>query len=131
MQIKYKIREFNETDKTVTVDFEDGSWAKIQLTLPFPKDKAALEIIIAQFAAPVEFFDAQNAGAEDISFIKNLVGKNNVTNRRRLSPEMVELPEQPSIIDIEQERLKQEELTRTKIKALIEQVLDERAQNAV
>jgi hypothetical protein len=78
----YTIREFNSNDKTVTVDFDDGSWTKIQLKDPFPTTRKELEDVIKQFAPSQEAMAAR-AAKPDLNFIHSLVGKSHWTFRKK------------------------------------------------
>jgi hypothetical protein len=86
IDLKYTITKFDNQTKTVTVTFEDGSWAEIRLSNPLPKNIDELEAIIRQYAAPVEAIEAQTMPDFDISYIEQLVGNERTTTRFQLNP---------------------------------------------
>lgn len=78
--LKYTITKFDPTAKQLDVQFDDGSWAHIQLRTPLPTNQQELEDIIRQFAASVEVVEAKTADV-DLSFVNNLVNTQQTTQR--------------------------------------------------
>ena len=78
--LNYTIRKFDTDNKIVTVDYDDGSWAQIQLKTPLPADRSQLDAIIKQYAASHETVVAR-IETVDLSFIDQLVGVAQTTTR--------------------------------------------------
>jgi hypothetical protein len=78
--VTFVITSFNEEDKQLDVSFDDGSYAKIQLKSPLPANQEDLEIIVKQFARPLEVVQAYAEDA-DLSFIHGLTEKQITTTR--------------------------------------------------
>lgn len=83
-ELKYVITKFDEATKTIQVSFEDNSWAQIRLTNPLPKNQEELENIIKDYAAPIESIEAIVSPDADLSYIKNIVDKEQITTRKTI-----------------------------------------------
>lgn len=83
-ELKYVITKFDEETKTIQVSFEDNSWAQIRLTNPLPKNQEELENIIKDYAAPVEAIETMISPDADLSYIKNIIDKQQTTTRKSL-----------------------------------------------
>lgn len=93
-ELKYTVSNFDAASTTISVDFDDGTWAQIRLTKPLPKNKEELENLIKQFAAPVEAIQAIADPDADLSYINDLVGVQGTTTRKSLS-----IQESPALDD--------------------------------
>lgn len=96
--LEYTITKFDTGTKVLDVDFNDGSWARIQLSTPLPKNQTELENIIRDFAPSVEVIQAQTEPDADISFIETLVGNKYSTARKKLTT-----TEEQQVVDEETE----------------------------
>jgi hypothetical protein len=85
MDITYTIRSFDDVNKIVTVDFDDGSWASIGLMKPLPKDKLELEEAIKRYAKPKEAIEAKTNPDADLSYISSLIGISQTCERFSIS----------------------------------------------
>jgi hypothetical protein len=85
MDLTYTIREFDNINKVVIVDFEDGGWASIGLINPLPKDKTELEDIIRKFAKPQEAIEAQTNPDSNLEYVSSLVGVSQTCARLSVS----------------------------------------------
>ena len=74
MDLKYTIRHFDDVNKSLVVDYDDGSWADIRLIKPLPKNQIELEEAIKSFAKPVEAVEAIATPDADLSYINAMVG---------------------------------------------------------
>lgn len=92
IDLKYTITKFDNATKTVTVTFDDNSWAEVRLSNPLPKNIEELEAIIKQFAVPAEVIESQLNPDADLSFIDSLVGVEKTTTRYRLNSVAQENP---------------------------------------
>lgn len=87
--LKYKITKFDNQLKIVDVSFDDGTWAQLRLSNPLPKNQQDLEMLIKDYAAPIEAIQAQQSPDADLSYIENLVDKEFETTRKSLfNPEV-------------------------------------------
>lgn len=86
MDLKYTVTRFDNENKIVFVEFEDGAWAEIRLINPLPKTTEELESRIKQFAPPVEAIEARINPDADLSYINDLVGVEQITSRLQLTP---------------------------------------------
>lgn len=123
--LHYTIRAFDAAQQTITVDFADGSWAHISLRSAahqMPANRAELEDIIRQFAAPVE----AARPASSLDFIAPLIGQALSTERRSLEPPAPPAPPPPPPVDP-----MAEQIAEAKMMALIERVLEQRERHAV
>lgn len=73
INFKYKITQFDATNKLLTVEFSDGGWAQIHLVNPMPTTAEQIDDIVRHYVAPVEVIEARNTDV-DLSFISALVG---------------------------------------------------------
>lgn len=71
LKFKYKIREYNENERYIVVDYDDNTWARINFMNSIPTNQAELNKLVSQFTKHVEQFEARKA---DDSFIKGTVG---------------------------------------------------------
>jgi|GEM_PF-3148916 len=83
-QLPYTVTKFDQTRKTVEVEFGDGGRAQVQLTQPFPANQAELEARIRDFAPSVETLQAHDT-AVDLTFIDALVGVQQIGTRRTVT----------------------------------------------
>lgn len=129
MELKYTITKFDEANKSLVVAFEDGSWAELRLATPLPTTMEELDNQIKHFAAPAEHIEAQNSTV-DLSFINSFVGVERVTTRFRLNPSTPLNDEEKLLMEIQanENQVLEEQLMKVKIKAIVEQILDEKAQ---
>jgi hypothetical protein len=84
-QVKYKITKFNAKENQLDVDFDDGTWAKIQLKAPLPPNQKELETILQQFVAPKEVAQIKNEES-NLDYIKELVGQDILMPRLSVNP---------------------------------------------
>jgi hypothetical protein len=84
-QFNYTISEFNSDTKTLKVDFDDGSWAQIQLREPLPTTQQEIDDIVKHYTASKEVIEARNSPA-NLDFIHSMVGKERTANRHSMSP---------------------------------------------
>ena len=99
MDLTYTIRSFDDVNKVVLVDYDDGSWAEIRLTKPLPKTREDLEKIIKRFARPIESMLATIDPDADLSYISDLIGNTQTCSRFSVS----KISEEPEEIDLELE----------------------------
>lgn len=97
---KYVIREYDKVNKHLIVDYDDGTWAKINLYEPLPATRRELEAYIRQYTDPIERELAKN-DETDMSFIENMVGKEFETGRRWMLPPPKPAPEPVAPEDVE------------------------------
>lgn len=95
--LKYTITKFDEQLKILDVVFEDNSWAQIRLINPLPKNKEELETIIRDFAEPIEAIQARQTPDADLSYIAPIVGSQQITNRKSISPIAAPQPVDPDV----------------------------------
>ncbi|HTN66405.1 MAG TPA: hypothetical protein VL051_09515 [Burkholderiaceae bacterium] len=122
--LHYTIRAFDAAQQTITVDFADGAWAHISLLSAahqMPANRADLEDIIRQFAAPVE----ATQPAPSLAFVAPLIGRPMSTERRSLAPPPLPPAPPPAVDPLAQQ------LAEAKMMALIERVLEQRERHAV
>lgn len=81
LDLKYTITNFDANTSTLTVEFAEGGWASIRLATPLPQNIEELSTIIKQFAQPVEAIQAQTEPDADLSYIDNLIGIEQTTER--------------------------------------------------
>lgn len=81
-QFKYKVIAFDEAAKHVDVEFENGEWARVPLTLPFPTTQEELDAVVMHYAPAQERVQAIASSAEPMAFIKSLIGKERWAKRR-------------------------------------------------
>lgn len=85
LKFKYTVREYDEKLRTVTVDYENGTWAKFKLMEPLPKDRDELEVYVRQFTDPVEY-ELALEDKDALDYIDEMVGKTYETGRRWVNP---------------------------------------------
>lgn len=83
---KYKVTEFDDLAKVVQVEFEDGSWARIELNEPLPSDVDELSAVVAVYTSPVEHEQAIKDPTADLTFISDIVGQEVQGARRWITP---------------------------------------------
>jgi len=81
---KYTITEYNQDLKTLKVDYDDGSWAQIQLREPLPTTKQDLDDIVKQYTASKEVMEARNNTA-NLDFITDLIGQETTAERKSMA----------------------------------------------
>lgn len=86
MDLNYTITKFDNETKSLVVTFDDGAWAEIRLATPLPNNLDELEKIIAQFSAPKEVVEAQQATDIDLSYIDSVIGVARTCPRLSLLP---------------------------------------------
>ena len=102
---RYTIREYDSEKKQLVVDYDDGSWARINLLEPLPGDRDELEAYIRQYTDPIER-ELALGDQTDMSFITDMVGKEYETGRRWLklppkpAPEPIAPEDQKMVEDI-------------------------------
>lgn len=107
---KYTIREYDPDKKHLVVDYDDGSWARINLLEPLPGSREDLEAYIRQYTDPIER-ELALGDQTDMSFITDMIGKEYETGRRWLNhpfkpaPEPIEPEDQKMVDDIVNEIL--------------------------
>jgi hypothetical protein len=83
----YTITEFNQDTKTLKVDYDDGSWAQIQLREPLPTTKQELDDIVKQYTATKEVMEARNGNA-NLNFITDLIGQERTAERHSMATQL-------------------------------------------
>lgn len=101
--LKYKITKFDTQLKIIDVSFDDGTWAQLRLSNPLPKNQQDLEMIIKDYAAPIEAIQAQQSPDADLSYIEDLVDKEFETTRKSLFAPA-------AVIDIDEEALAESQM---------------------
>ena len=79
-ELIYKITNFDEENKVLTVVFEDGGWANITLVTPLPDTPEAIDEIVKRFAAPIEHMEAKQSTVS-LAFVNAMVGIPRTTAR--------------------------------------------------
>lgn len=72
LEFKYTIREYNEEQNYIDVDFEGGSWARIILHSALPTNQKELDDLVSQYAGHL-----RKSLKTDDTFIKKSIGKKN------------------------------------------------------
>ena len=82
--VSFTITNFDENRKLLSVTFENGSTASIQLMPPFPQTQEEIENVVKQFTPPTEVVHALNANT-DLSFVSDLINQTITTTRFSIS----------------------------------------------
>lgn len=102
--IEYVITDFDPINKMVRVEFKNDGWAMIPLVAPLPTTMEELDVVVRQFAAPVEAIEARQA-AVDMSFITGSMNTPRVAERMSMKKLLegdkapVELPKPPETLE--------------------------------
>lgn len=80
----YTITEFDKELKTIKVDFDDGTWAQIQLREPIPTTQQEIDDIVKHYTASLEIMNTRKTEA-NLDFISDMVGKERTAERHSLS----------------------------------------------
>jgi len=93
---EYQITEFNEEEKVLKVQFNDGAWAQIPLMMPFPDTPEKIDAIVRTWTLPLELMEAKAAKA-DLSFVKDMVGKTRRAERFSFKQAAVDIAKEHEI----------------------------------
>lgn len=86
MKFTYTVTSLDLENKLLDVDFGDGGWARIPLTLPFPTSQAELDAIVRPYVASTSQIRAAQADAASLAFVQGLIGKTAETEREERKP---------------------------------------------
>ena len=79
----YVIREYNEDEKFIIVDYDDGSWARIDFVNKIPSSQSELDDIVSRYTKSKEQIEITKL---DDSFVKRSIGKSHEAQRFSFAP---------------------------------------------
>lgn len=127
-ELIYKITQFDEENKVLSVVFEDGAWANITLVTPLPETPEAVDEIVKRFAAPVEHLEAKQSSVS-LAYLTAMVGVPRTTQRFSLTGRVnTKTPEEiaAEIAATEAAAAEAEAIEAARIRTLFDQFMAER-----
>lgn len=81
-KFSYSVKSYDEDNKTIDVEYDDGSWARISFSGTIPRTGEELDLLVSQYTRHKPHMEAQYA---DDTFVKNMIGKSRVADRFSLA----------------------------------------------